>query len=102
MGKRSDLHKKLKTYFKGAQIYFQPPESIKLSYPCLLYWMDSYEQQFADDTTYTGKARYTLQYITKNPDDEKTLGALTNFQMIRLDNFFAADNLNHYNYTLYY
>lgn len=101
MGKRSDLHEKLRAYY-GTQIFFQPPETVKLRYPCLLYHLDSYDLQFADNKSYISKARYKMRYITKDPDDEKIQGVLNEFEMIKMDNFFTADNLNHYDYTLYY
>lgn len=102
MAKRVDLDKKLREYYNPARVFFQPPENVKLSYPCVLYWLDDYDQQFADDITYIGKVRYSLRYITKDPDDERILGVLSKFNHIKLNNFFTADNLNHYDYSLYF
>lgn len=102
MATRIELDKKLRAYYNPARVFYQPPESVKLTYPCVLYWLDSYEQRFADDKTYLGKCRYHLRFITKDPDDERILGVLSHLQLIKLDNFYTADNLNHYDYTVYF
>ena len=29
-------------------VYFQPPETIKIKYPCIIYSLDDYDTRFAD------------------------------------------------------
>lgn len=100
MANRLDLQEKLEELIGKSRVFFQPPESIKLKYPCLLYNLENIDQRFADDKTYLGKKRYSLTYITKNPDDNKVEEILNTFSLLRFDRCYTADNLNHYVYTI--
>lgn len=83
-------------------VYFQPPESVKLKYPCIIYNLNSADSQYADDFAYRFKRRYDVMYITKNPDDENVDKIAKYFKYIKFDRWFASGGLNHYNYNLYY
>lgn len=102
MSRRIDLHNELINILGTKNVYFQPPETIKLKYPCIIYNLDNYATRFADDETYLGKRNYQILYITKNPDDEMIEKLISSFQLIRFSRSFTSDNLNHYSYTLYY
>ena len=102
MSRRIDLHSELLALLGSNNVYFQPPESVKLKYPCIIYNLDNFLPRFADDKTYLGKRSYQILYITKNPDDEMIEKLIDSFQLIRFSRSFTSDNLNHYSYTLYY
>lgn len=100
-----DRRKLLGSEFKALginNVYFQPPKTTKMRYPCIVYKLDSFDKRNADDKMYIGTCRYLLTYITEDPDDEMIFILLKHFRMISWANHFTSDNLNHYNFNLYY
>lgn len=102
MGRRTDLHDELKTLLGSNSCYFQPPESLKLSYPCYVYYPDLSNVIRADNLMYRRVRKYSLIYITRNPDDPLIDATEDHFKMCKFTRFYAADDLNHYHYDLYY
>jgi hypothetical protein len=83
-------------------VYFQPPESVKLAYPCIVYGRDTIGvTEFADDKPYHHQVRYALTVIDKNPDSI-LLDKIASLPMCRFDRHFTKDNLNHDAYKLYF
>jgi len=83
-------------------VYFQPPKTTMLKYPCMIYKMDNVDKRNADDYGYLLQTRYLLTYITDDPDDDMVLTLLRHFRLISWANHFTSDNLNHYNFNLYF
>jgi len=61
----------LQTLLEGllVDVYFQPPESFKINYPCIVFSISDIDTKFADDNPYRLKKRYTVTLIDKNPDN---------------------------------
>lgn len=103
MGKpRLQLHRELVELLGSTNVYFQPPSSIKMSYPCIKYERSNSDVQFADNRSYIVVDRYLLTYITRDPDDDMIDKVPKHFPMCTFDRHFKTDNLNHYNYNLYW
>jgi len=100
MGTRLQLQTKLKTI--TTNVYFQPPETIKLTYPCIIYMRKPSRLQHADDRIYNKRNRYEIMLIDKNPDTVLPDTILNSFTNISNDTFYSAGNLHHYVFTLYY
>lgn len=83
-------------------VYFQPPKNTMLQYPCIIYKLDNMDIRNADDKTYFRMNRYLLTYITKDPDDSMIFKLVDHFSGISWAQAFTSDNLNHYNYNLYF
>ena len=101
MGQRVDLHKKLCDILGTTNVYFQPPETIKIKYPCVIYERSSNNVKFADDNPYTTRRRYTLTVIDKDPDSELP-DKISMLPLCTSDRMFTSDNLNHYVFDIYY
>lgn len=101
MASRLNLQKLLEDILGSRNVYFQPPESIKLSYPCIIYERDDGRSFQADDELYNYRKSYSTTVIDKNPDslipDE-----LEKLRYCTLDRYYQADNLNHWVFTIYY
>lgn len=102
MANRLDLHAELLALMEGNPVYFQPPESIKLKYPCLVYSRRAGDTKYADNYPYNYKPEYQLTLIDKDPDSKFVLKLIMAFPMIRHTNFFISDNLNHDVFALFY
>lgn len=99
--KRLNLQTDLSNLFTPNKVYFQPPSSVKIVYPCVIYKLDSINVNYADSIKYKNKKRYTVTVIDQNPDSELPNKILT-LEYSSFDRHFISDNLNHYTFTLYY
>lgn len=102
MGSRHELHDELCSLLNTRNCYFQPPETIKLKYPCYIYKREAPNLLRADNHVYRRVNKYGLTYITLDPDDPLIEETEDHFSMCRLQRSYAADDLNHYYYDLYY
>ena len=98
--RRIELHHTLENLLGSRNVYFQPPGGTKLSYPCIVYRLNSAQDIHADDKIYSRMFSYTLTYITKDPDDSMR-DLIDDLPYCRFNQFFISDNLNHYVYTIY-
>lgn len=101
MGSRLELDTLLRSILGSDNIYFQPPESISLKYPCIIYNRDYIKTEFANNSPYTLGLRYSVTVIDKNPDSviPNNIAALPKCTFER---HFTADNLNHDVFNLYF
>lgn len=98
---RIELHEELCDVLGSRNVYFQPPESIKMKYPCIVYNLSSGDTKYADDYVYSFTRRYNVTIIDKDPDSEIPDG-MSRFKMCSFDRMFTSDNLNHFVFNLYY
>ena len=84
-----------------SRVYFQPPATVKLSYPCIIYERSNRRDLFANDQKYFGMIRYSVTVIDKNPDS-KIPESINNLPYTEFSSHFTVDGLNHDVYTLYY
>lgn len=99
---RIDLDAELRDAIGNSNVYFQPPESIKLKYPCIVYELSDLDVFRADNLNYKKHDRYDVTFITKDPDHPLIRELPDLFLHCRYNRYYAADNLNHYSYTIYY
>ena len=98
---REDLHDILVSILGNNNVYFQPPESKKLEYDCIIYKRRSVRINHADNRPYFYQQEYDITYITKNADSEipRQIGKLPK---VSFDRAFTADNLYHEVFRLVY
>ena len=101
MGQRLSLQSILETILGSRNVYFQPPATVKLAYPCIVYRRSDIDNAFADDIPYAVNKQYQVTVIDPNPDSliPDKVGQLPK---CIFDRHFTADNLNHDIYNLYY
>lgn len=102
ISERQEFHNKLKEIYPNISIYFQPPASIKMSYPCIIYNLDNINMTRADNKIYTAQYRYALTYVSNKPDDTDYQKLFDTFEYVNLERYYRADNLNHYLITILY
>lgn len=101
MDNRLNLQTLLEKILKSRNVYFQPPESVKLKYPAIVYALGVIEGRHANDSVYNLIRRYSVMLITEDPDSS-TIGELACLKMCRFVRHYKFDNLNHYVFELYY
>lgn len=102
MDNRLLLHEELKELLGENSIYFQPPASVKINYPCVIYNIGNGEARYADNKVYNFTHRYDVTFIYKKPTTSIIEEVLSKFQMCSLSKVYVSDNLNHYAFTIYY
>lgn len=99
--RRIELDRILRNLLGSSNVYYQPPTGTRMQYPCIVYKLATGNDIFADNRIYRRLYRYSLTYITKDPDDPMR-DNIDDLQYCTFDTMFVSDNLNHYTYTLYY
>ena len=102
MGNRLELQAKLEAVIGNKNVYFQPPASIKLTYPCVIYSIGSGEANHADDKVYRYTHNYEIIIIFKKPTLSIIEQMMEEFPMCKMTRAYNSDNLNHYAFSLYY
>lgn len=102
MRDRLSLQTILEAKLGTRNVYFQPPESKRLSYPCIIYEMQTPSILKADDTFYHGMKRYKITVIDKNPDSTIYERILVLPYATMAEPPYVAENLYHFVLTLYY
>ena len=101
MGSRIDLQDMLEELLESSNVYYQPPTSIKMNYPAIVYSRDDYDNLFADNGVYAQTKAYMITVIDKNPDSEY-VDKVSKLPMCTFDRHYVADNLNHDVFTIYF
>ena len=83
-------------------IYFQPPDSVKMKYDCIRYSENSMDVKRADNLSYLVNAEYNVVFITRDPDSPVPRLIQEHFQYCRAGRTYPADNLYHYPFTIFY
>ena len=99
MGLRLDLQAILKGI--TTNVYFQPPPNVQMAYPCIVYERDFADTKFSDNKPYAYTQRYQVTLIDADPDSP-ILNGIKGLPMCTFDRHFAANNLNHDVFTLFY
>ena len=98
---RLQLDSILRGIIGSGHLYFQPPETVKMSYPCIVYELTDADTKYANNLPYMYSKAYQVTVIDRNPDSEFP-DKVARLPMCRFARFFTADNLNHYVFILYY
>lgn len=100
MGSRLDLDHALAEIIGTDHLYFQPPETVKMKYPCIVYERNKANTIFANNDPYRFRISYSVTIIDRNPDSifiEKVAA----LPMCVFDRHFKFDNLNHDVFTIF-
>lgn len=101
MGSRLELQNLLESILGSRNVYYQPPESIKIKYPAIIYSRNDIDNNFADDIVYMQSHTYQIIVIDANPDSE-IVNKISKLPMCRYNRHYTSDNLNHDVFILNY
>ena len=101
MGTRLQLQTLLETLIGSRNVYFQPPETFKMGYPCIVYSRNNSVVHFADNNPYKNQLRYQLILIDKNPDSS-LVDKIASLPLCKFQRHYTKDNLNHDVYNIFY
>lgn len=102
MDRRPQLHQLLKSLFNGTpHVYHNPPASVKMEFPCIVYKVSGFPDEHADNIRYFEHREWDLTVIDPDPDSllrEK----VAKLKWCRFVRPYVADNLNHFVFNLHY
>ena len=101
MASRLELQNKLEELNGNKNVYFQPPENLKMNYPAIKYSLDKIDEKFANNRRYISIRRYSLIVISRKPDPE-IINKLLDLPMCTFDRPYVSDNLYHYSFKIYW
>lgn len=101
MGRRLELQKILVEILGSNEVYFQPPPTVQMKYPCIVYRRDYVMTRYANDHPYSHRKRYQVTVIDRDSDSEipDKVGELP---LSAHERFYTADNLNHDVFKLFF
>lgn len=82
------------------EVYFQPPASIQMSYPAIVYNLSKMKPEFANNKLYLNHKAYNITVIDKNPDSDIP-DRILRLPLCSFSRFFIVDNLNHWSFLIY-
>lgn len=85
-----------------SRVYFQPPGSEDMEYPCIRYSLDVPNLIRANDRIYKGTNRYEGIVIDYDPESAIWKSILETLPMCSPGTPYVADNLYHFPFTIYY
>lgn len=101
MNDRLKLQELLEESLGVKRVYYQPPESLKLEYPAIVYSKSKIDTKRANNSMYSKKTRYEIIVIDKRPDNP-VIDKLLQLPYCSYDRSYKSNNLNHDVLTLYY
>lgn len=99
--KRRFIQNELETLLGSSNVYFQPPENIKLKYPAIVYSTGSPSITYANNKVYSYLTNFVMTYIRKTSGDDLPETIVRHFQNCTEDRTFVSDNLYHTVFKLF-
>ncbi len=97
---RIDLQRMLEEVLGSRNVYFQPPESIKLKYPAIIYSRSAIESEHANNNKYMKHTKYQAIVVDQDPESE-IIDKMLELPMCSYVRSYASENLNHDVFEIY-
>ena len=97
LDRRLELDAKLRSILGSSNVYFEPPTSLRMKYPCIRYSRSRIDTRNADNRVYLGRQCYEIIAIYKDADSDLADKILFNDEDLILshDRHYVADELHH-------
>ena len=99
---RLEFQGMLEQVLGSKQVYFQPPEDMKMKYPSIVYDLYRVNQRFASDKQYLAHPGWSVTVIDRNQEIDWVQKVLETFAYASVERIYTADNLAHYAFVIYY
>jgi hypothetical protein len=100
---RKELERKLldiknQNGLKG--VYFEPPENLKIFYPCIVYNLREVRDSYADNVRYIERDVYSITLIELDADSPVYHYMLNSIPNIRMNSSYTSDGLYHKSFSV--
>jgi len=100
MKTRSDLQLYLENV-SGVKVYFNPPETVQLTYPCIVYNRDYIYNHHADNKIHLQENRYVVNVLDKKVDGD-IFKIISKLPRCRYKNHSFKNGISQDSFTLYF
>lgn len=76
-------------------VYYNPPEGVKMQYPCIIYALQAKPDNSADNLPYFMNETYQITYIHRSVEEESVSDRMARTKGFSFDRSFRSDNLYH-------
>lgn len=98
---REEFQVFLENILGSRHVYFQPPESVKMEYPAIVYSRSNIQNTFANNSVYVQNIAYEVVVIDKNPES-KIVKKMSLIPFCHHNRNYQSENLNHDVFTIYF
>lgn len=91
---RLTLHQKLINILGSDNVYYNPPESLKMKFPCIVYNRSYIEPIHADNIKYLDYTTYKITLVSKDPD-HPAVRLIMDLPMVKYSNNFTSNGYYH-------
>lgn len=101
MDRRPNLQNILEQVLESENVYFQPPATVRIEYPAIIYSRSNIDSRYANNNVYTTNVAYKVIVVDKDPDS-KIVEKVSKLPKCSFNSHYVSDNLNHDVFTIYY
>lgn len=101
MVRRLQLHNLLVAALGSNNVYYQPDENIRMTYPAIVYNLSDIDSRKANNISYTLTDGYLVTHIDRDPDSAVPK-KLALFKHADFETKFVKDGLHHTVFNIYY
>lgn len=101
MDRRLQLHEILCDILGSKNVYFQPPENVKIQYPAILYSRSKIDSKKANNKSYKIDFEYEIIFVNNKYETDHIIDMLS-LPTCKHDRHYVMNNLYHDVYTLYF
>lgn len=101
MVRRTELQKILEEVMGNDHVYFQPPSSVKMKYPAIVYELNDIRNDPANNRPYLNKPGYSITVIDSSPDSD-IVEKVSKIPSVGFNRHYTADHLHHFVFSLYF
>lgn len=101
MADRADLQILLENILGSRNVYYDPPESVRMNYPAIRYKRSKINNTPANNSVYLQNKRYEVIVIYDDPDSDLP-DTISRLPMCTHDREYVIDNRHHDVFTLYF
>ena len=101
MGSRLELQSKLEELLNSKNVYYQPPENLKMEYPAIRYSKSNITSRHADGMKYSNFTSYEITVIDRRPDND-VINKILDLPLSSFNRHYTSDNLSHDTIILYF
>lgn len=101
MERRLELQSILEELLESRNVYYQPPESVKMLYPAIRYTKSDIRSRHANNAKYSNFTQYEITVIDDEPDNP-VIQKILDLPLSSFNRHYVSDNLNHDTIILYF
>ena len=84
------------------RIYYQPPENLKINYPCVVFENSNALTEYADNKPYVATKRYAVTLMSTTADNDQYKDPILMLPMCTFDREFKSDGIVHSVFNIYF